>query len=185
MSIRQLCDHIQSNLTITQDKCQICTDPTFVTFGLVCVVPSPYELSGSPVVYGNARFHGSAKQLRDKHICISDKWISFKETSGTRRRQLTYSMRRRMVLKWNRLTCLLFTALAQLWADSLSRKRTNATPLLWRVSLSFTIVTLEYERHLLLTLKTCSNYHITTGTYSEHLTDCYVCLEFCLVYTLL
>lgn len=41
------------------------------------------------------------------------------------------------------LTCLLFTALTQLWADSLSRKRTNATPLLWRVSLSLTIVTLE------------------------------------------
>lgn len=41
------------------------------------------------------------------------------------------------------LTCLLFTALAQLRADSLSRKRTNATPLLWRVSLSLTIVTLQ------------------------------------------
>ena len=41
------------------------------------------------------------------------------------------------------LTSLLFNAREQFWADSLSKKRTNATPLDWRVSLFLTIVTLE------------------------------------------
>lgn len=39
------------------------TDPTFVTFSLVCVVPSFYKLSCSAVVFGNARCHCSTKQL--------------------------------------------------------------------------------------------------------------------------
>jgi hypothetical protein len=40
-------------------------------------------------------------------------------------------------------TCLLLSDLKQLCADSLSRKSTKATPLLLRVSLSLTIVTLK------------------------------------------
>lgn len=37
----------------------------------------------------------------------------------------------------------LFKALTQVWADSFSKKRTKASPLLLCVSLSFTVVTLK------------------------------------------
>lgn len=43
----------------------------------------------------------------------------------------------------NQHTCLLFSDRAQLWEDSLSRNSTNATPLLIRVCLSLTTVTLQ------------------------------------------
>lgn len=52
------------NMTISQDIFETFTDPTFVTFRLVCVVPSPYKLSGSSIINGNACFYCSAKQLR-------------------------------------------------------------------------------------------------------------------------
>lgn len=44
----------------------MCTYPTFVTFRFVCVVSSPDKLSRPSVVYSDACFNCSAKQLMVK-----------------------------------------------------------------------------------------------------------------------
>lgn len=110
----------------------MCTYPTFITLRFVRVVSSPDKLSRPSVVNRDACLNCSAKQLS---------WFSRRRKKD----KLLQNIPMIPELKASEstiLTCLLFTALTQLRADSLSRNRTNATPLLLRVSLSLTIVTL-------------------------------------------
>lgn len=48
----------------------------------------------------------------------------------------------------NSFTCMPFVALTQMLASSRLRNNTNATPLLRRVFLSFTTVTLMYKNYI-------------------------------------